>query len=77
MSTELSVKSSTTKSENVFLHKNGEILDEQCRERRDVQEYSSQVGEEEEEEEEQCAAIPRQGCKIQKSIAEQQKPAKQ
>jgi len=45
VSTELSVKSSTTKSENVFLHKNGEILDEQCRERREVQEYSSQVEE--------------------------------
>ena len=45
VSTELNVKSSTTRSENVFLHKNGEILDEQCRQRSEVQEYRSEVEE--------------------------------
>lgn len=45
VSTELNVKSATTRSENVFLHKNGEILDEHCREKKDFTEYSSQVEE--------------------------------
>ena len=45
VSTELNVKSSTTRSENVFLHKNGEILDEQCRQRSEIQEYRSEVEE--------------------------------
>jgi len=46
VSTELNVKSSTTHSENVFLHKNGEILDENCKEKKEVNEYSSKVEEE-------------------------------
>jgi len=43
--TELNVKNSTTRSENVFLHKNGEILDSNCKERKEYSEYSSQVEE--------------------------------
>ncbi len=43
--TELNVKSSHTLSENVFLHKNGAILDENSREKMELNEYSSQVEE--------------------------------
>jgi len=46
VSTELNVKNSTTHSENVYLHKNGEILDENCKEKKEVNEYSSKVEEE-------------------------------
>ena len=46
VSTELNVKSSTTHSENVYLHKNGAILDENCKEKKEVNEYSSKVEEE-------------------------------
>jgi len=45
VSTELNVKNSTTKSENVFLHKNGEILDQNCKEKTEVKEYCSKVEE--------------------------------
>ena len=45
VSTELTVTSSTTHSENVFLHKNGEIVDEKCRERKEVNTFSSAVEE--------------------------------
>jgi hypothetical protein len=43
--TELNVKSSHTLSENVFLHKNGAILDENSREKVELNEYSSHVEE--------------------------------
>ena len=45
VSTELTVTNSTTHSENVFLHKNGEIVDEKCRERKEVNTFSSAVEE--------------------------------
>jgi len=41
--TELNVKTSNMQAENVFLHKNGEILDENCSERTEVNEYSSET----------------------------------
>jgi len=41
VSTELTVTNTTTHSENVYLHKNGEILDEKCREKRETNVYSS------------------------------------
>jgi len=44
--TELNVKTSNTQAENVFLHKNGKILDENCVERTEVNEYNSQTEEE-------------------------------
>jgi len=44
--TELNVKTAVTRSENVFLHKNGTILDETSREKREVNEYQSKVEEE-------------------------------
>ena len=37
---------SSVKAENVFLHKNGKILDENCVERTEVNEYNSQTEEE-------------------------------
>ena len=46
VSTELTVTNTTTHSENVYLHKNGEILDEKCREKKETNTYSSATEEE-------------------------------
>jgi len=43
--TELNVKSSNTQAENIFLHKNGQILDENCSQRTEVKEYTSRAEE--------------------------------
>ena len=45
VSTELTVTNATTHSENVFLHRDGEIVDEKCRERKEVNTFSSAVEE--------------------------------
>jgi hypothetical protein len=43
--TSLNVKSSNTQAENIFLHKNGTILDENCSQRTEVKEYTSKADE--------------------------------
>ena len=45
VSTELTVTNTTTHSENIYLHKNGEILDEKCKEKKETNVYSSAVEE--------------------------------